>query len=170
MKAGCTQAQSLELGSTRSLMQHAGCNLLNWQPRTTGITPQSKSPMLLCQVLAAFYQPTSLEGPLTGEMHWVMLFLSNCLSLCTSKGSFPCYLSIIYPNCTIYLELHRTGHPCFLQKHFKFSQWKMFNIISSPYYRAHLDWALEPLWIFSWVSREKNGCTKSEIKAQHIVI
>lgn len=77
MKAGCTQAQSLELGSTRALMQYTGCNLLNWQPRTTGITPQSKSTLLLWQVLAVCCQPTSLVGPLTGEMHGVMLLLSN---------------------------------------------------------------------------------------------
>lgn len=130
-------------------MQHTGCNFLNWQPRMTDITLQLKATMLLCQVWAACCQPTCLEGPLTGEMHGVMLLISNCLSLCTSTGSFPCCSSIIYPSYTIYLELHRTGHPCFLQKHFQFSHWKIFNIISPLCYRAHLDLALEPLWIFS---------------------
>lgn len=32
-----------------------------------------------------------------------------------------CCSSIMYPNYTIYLEWCRTVHPCFLQKHFKFS-------------------------------------------------
>lgn len=83
--------------------------------------PTIESAMLLCQVLAACCQPTNLEGALTVEMLGVTLLLTNCLSLCTSTESFLCS-SIMYPNYTIYLELCRTVHPCFLQKHLKFSQ------------------------------------------------
>jgi len=41
-KAGCTQRQSLELGSTRSLTHYPQCNSLHKQPSAPDVTRRSK--------------------------------------------------------------------------------------------------------------------------------
>lgn len=82
MKAGCTQGQSLEVGKTRPLMQHTGCNsLVLRQPCTMGRTPQSKSTLLLSQILAACCSPPSLKG------HSQVKCMEGCCS-CQTVSAF----------------------------------------------------------------------------------